>query len=101
MTVVIKDSSVSKVAGWLAAGSTTGFQFPALFATISRPAMGTTQPPCLWVPGLKRSECEDDLSPLPSAEVEDCVTYVYFSPHLRLCGWCLGTGTILPFLSLV
>jgi hypothetical protein len=46
------------------------------FTTISRMAVGPTQPPIQWVPealsiGVKWLGCEADHSPLPSAEVKE------------------------------
>jgi hypothetical protein len=38
--------------------------------TSSRPALGSTQPPIQWVPGVKRQEREADHSPPASAEVK-------------------------------
>jgi hypothetical protein len=47
-----------------------------LFATVSRPALGPTQPPTKWVLGvlslgIKRPEREANHSPPSSAEVKD------------------------------
>jgi hypothetical protein len=47
-----------------------------LFTTVSRLALGSTQPPVLWVPGAlslgeKWSRCEADHSPPSSAKVEN------------------------------
>jgi hypothetical protein len=58
---------------------TTGVQFPAgifLFATVSRPAPESTQPPIQRVPGavslgVKRPGRETDYSPPSSAEVNN------------------------------
>jgi len=42
-----------------------------LFATASRPALGPTQPPIQWVPGVKRPGREADYSPPSSAAVKN------------------------------
>jgi hypothetical protein len=47
-----------------------------LFSTVSKTALGPTQPPIQWVPGalslgVKRSEREADHSPPFSAEVKE------------------------------
>jgi hypothetical protein len=49
-----------------------------LFTTASRTALGLTQPPIQWVPGVlslgvKRPRREADHSPPSSAEVKECV----------------------------
>jgi hypothetical protein len=59
----------------------TGVQVPAkarifLFAAMSRPALGPTQPLILWVPGvlflgLKQLVCEADYSPASGAEINN------------------------------
>jgi hypothetical protein len=73
--------------------------FPAglgifLFTTASRPALGSTQPPIQWVPGVpslgvKRPGRESDHSSPSSAEVKECVElYLHSfntSPLLILC----------------
>jgi hypothetical protein len=51
-----------------------------LFSTASRPALGLTQPPTQWVPGVKRPEREADRSPPFSAEVKVCVE-LYHHPN--------------------
>jgi hypothetical protein len=40
------------------------------FSISSRPALGSTQPPIKWVPGVKRQGREADNSPPTSAEVK-------------------------------
>jgi hypothetical protein len=42
-----------------------------LFSTTSRPALGPTQPPIQWVPGVKLQGREADHSPPSSAEVKN------------------------------
>jgi hypothetical protein len=51
-----------------------------LFSTSSRPALGSTQPPIQWVPGVKRQRREADNSPLASAEVKKMWIYTS-TPH--------------------
>jgi len=56
--------------GWL------GADIFFLFATVSRPALGTTPPPIQWVPGapslgIKRPEHEADHSSPSSAEIKN------------------------------
>jgi hypothetical protein len=41
-----------------------------LFSTVSRPALGATQPPIQWVPEVKRPRREADHSPPSAAEVK-------------------------------
>jgi hypothetical protein len=52
--------------------------FPAgagvfLFSTVPRPALGLTQHPIQWVPGVKRLGHEADYSSPPCAEVNNTV----------------------------
>jgi len=66
---------------------TTGVRFPVgagifLLATAPRPALGPTQPPIQWVPGVlspgvKRPERETDHSLPPSADVKNAWSYTY------------------------
>jgi hypothetical protein len=84
------------------------------FTTLSRTALGPTQPPIQWVPGalslgLKLPEREADHSPPSSAEVKERVELYLHSPntpswrgaqlkkalnkiHKNLCGWWLITN---------
>jgi hypothetical protein len=55
-----------------------------LFDTVSRSALGPTQPPIRWVPGalslgVKRLGREADHSPPSNAEVEECVELYHHS----------------------
>jgi hypothetical protein len=87
-------------------------QFPVvtgifLFTTISRTALGSTQPPMQSVPGalspgVKQPGRKADHSPPSSAEVKECME-LYFHLQYTLMIWCLvkkGTGTALPLPSL-
>jgi hypothetical protein len=64
-----------------------------LFTTVSRTALGPTQPPIQWVPGLlslgvKQLRHEADHSPPSSAKVKNAWSYTSTSP-ICLHGWCL------------
>jgi hypothetical protein len=64
-----------------------------LFDAVSRPALGSTQPPSQWVPGalslgIMRPGREADHSPPSSAEVKECAELYLHSP-IRLQAWCL------------
>jgi hypothetical protein len=93
------DSSVSTATGYGLDDLLIEVRFPAEDAnsfldTISRPALGATQPPISWVPaalslGVKRPECEADHVPPPSAEVKECVELYIYSP-IRLHGVVLS-----------
>jgi hypothetical protein len=57
-----------------------------LFSTLSRPALGSTQPPNQWVPGalppgIKLPGREADHSPPASAEVKKIWIYTSTHPH--------------------
>jgi hypothetical protein len=57
-----------------------------LFTTVSRLALGPTQPPIQWVPevlslGVKRPGSEADHSPPFSAEAKECVDLYLYSPN--------------------
>jgi hypothetical protein len=59
---------------------------PGLITTASRIALGPTQPPIQWVPGVlslgvKWSGREADHSPSSSAEVKECVEMYLHSPN--------------------
>jgi hypothetical protein len=65
-----------------------------LFTTVSRTALGPTQPLILWVPaalplGVKRPGREADYSPPSSAEVKNTWNYTS-SPPMRLYGVVLS-----------
>jgi hypothetical protein len=66
----IRRSSVGIATAWM-----VGVRFPAgirdFFFTACRPALGPTQPPIQWVPGVKRPGREADHSPPSSAEVKN------------------------------
>jgi hypothetical protein len=64
-----------------------------LFTTLSRTALGPTQPPIQWVPGalslgVKRPGREADHSPPFSAEVKNEWSYTS-TPQYVLTAWCL------------
>jgi hypothetical protein len=74
-------------------GWTARVPFPAwqdfLFSTASRPTLGPTNPPILWVPeaisaGIKRPGREADHLPPSSAEVDDGVA---IPPLPRMSSW--------------
>jgi hypothetical protein len=69
-----------------------------LFSTASRPALGTTQPPIQWVPGVKRLGPEADHSPPASAEIKNSGAICTSTPPYVFKAWCLTncTGTTLP-----
>jgi hypothetical protein len=52
-----------------------------LFSTSSIPALGFTQPPIQWVPGVKRPGCEADRSPPTSVEVKKMWIYTSTPPY--------------------
>jgi hypothetical protein len=64
-----------------------------LFTTASRTALGPTQPPIQWVPGVpslevKRPGREADHSPTSSAEVKNAWSYTS-TPLYVFMAWCL------------
>jgi hypothetical protein len=52
------------------------------FSISSRPALGSTQPPIKWVPGVKRPESEADHSPAINAEVKKMWIYTSTPPYV-------------------
>jgi hypothetical protein len=76
----VMNSTVTDTTGW-----TTGIEFPAgardfIYAAVSRPALGPTQPPIQWIRG---AEPEVDHSPLSSAEVKNDGTVPPLPVRLR------------------
>jgi hypothetical protein len=64
-----------------------------LFATVSRPALGPTQPPIQWAPGalfleVKWPGRKADHSPPSSAEVKNARSYTS-TPQYVFMAWCL------------
>jgi hypothetical protein len=59
-----------------------------LFATAPGPALGPSQPPIHWLPGVKRQGREADNSPPFSAEVKNTWSYTS-SPPYAFMAWCL------------
>jgi len=55
-----------------------GFFFPS--PPHPGPALGPTQPPVQWLPGLKRLGREADHSPQSSAEFKNGLSYSYTPP---------------------
>jgi hypothetical protein len=52
-----------------------------IFSTSYREALGPTQPPIQWVPGVKRQGREADHSPPASAEVKKMWIYISTPPY--------------------
>jgi hypothetical protein len=78
-----------------------------LSTTVSRPALGPTQPPIRWVPVapslvVKRPEREADHSPPCSAEVKNVWSYTS-TPQYGFMAWCSvkSTGTTLHFTFII
>jgi hypothetical protein len=67
------DSSVGITTGYGldGRGSNPGRGKIFVFSKASRPALGTTQPPIQWVPGVKRPGREADRSAPSSAEIKN------------------------------
>jgi hypothetical protein len=94
-----RDSSVGIVLGYGLDDRGSRVRFPAgagilLFTTVSRTALGPTQPPIQWVPGalslgVKWPGREADHSPPSSAEVKNAWSYTSTLP-IRLHGVVLS-----------
>jgi len=54
----------------------------------TRPALGPTQSPIWWVPGVKRPGREADHLPPSDAEVKNVGIYTYTTPCV-FTTWCL------------
>jgi hypothetical protein len=66
--------------GWTTERSSPGRVKNFHFSMSSRPALGSTQPPVQWVPGVKRPGREADHSPPTSAEVKK-IGSIHPFPH--------------------
>jgi hypothetical protein len=77
----------SRYSEWLRAGrlwgrsSSPGRVKNFLFSMSSSPALGLTQPPIQWVPGVKRPGREADNSAPDSAEVKKMWIYTSTTPY--------------------
>jgi hypothetical protein len=63
-----------------------------LLTTVSRPALGTNQPPIQWIPGVpnlvvKRQGIEATHSPPSNAELKNAWSYTS-TPHYAFMSWC-------------
>jgi hypothetical protein len=92
---VSRDSSVVQrwATGWMIGGSSPGrgWEF-FLFTTVSRPALGSTQPPIQWVLGalslgVKLPGRETDHSPPSSAQIKNGWSYTS-PPQCASMVWC-------------
>jgi hypothetical protein len=83
INITSRDSSVGIATGYgLGGGSSPGRVEYFHFSISSRPALGSTQPPIKWVPGLKRQGREADHSPPTSAEVKKMWIYTSIPPYV-------------------
>jgi hypothetical protein len=82
----------SRYRDWLRAGQPRGWSFSPgggknFHFSMSRPALGSTQPPTQWVPGafspaVKRPGPEADHSPPTSAEIKKTWVYTSTPPYI-------------------
>jgi hypothetical protein len=82
-----QDSSVGIATGYglddqVGGNSSPGKAKNFHFSISSRPALGSTQPPIKWVPGVKRQWLEADHSPSTSAEVKKMWIYISTPPYV-------------------
>jgi hypothetical protein len=87
-----RDSSIGMALGYGLGDRGSRVRFPAelgifLFTTVSRTALGITQPPIQWVPGslslgVKWPGREADHSPPSSAEVKEYVELYLHFPNM-------------------
>jgi hypothetical protein len=103
--VNMEPGELSRYSNWLGLNDWGGWSSSPgrvknfLFSKFSRPALGSTQPPIQWVPGVKRPGRETDHSFPANAEVEENEDLYIHSP-IRLHGVMLNllsAGTTLPF----
>jgi hypothetical protein len=76
-----------------------------LFTTVSRPAVGPTQPPIQWVswaltPWVRLPVREADQSPPPTANVKNAWSSTYILQNVFMVCCLVSTGTILPLFYL-
>jgi hypothetical protein len=92
------DSSVGIALGYRLDNQVLGFDslqgLEIFLTTMSRTALGPTQPPIQWVPGalsleVKQPGCEADHSPPSSAEVKNVWSYTS-TPPIHLHGMVLS-----------
>jgi hypothetical protein len=79
-----RDSVVGIATGYGLDDRGVGVQVPVgsrIFSTSSRPALGPTQSPIQWVPGVKQQRREADHSPPASAEVKKMWIYISTPPY--------------------
>ena len=83
-SIVDRDSTVDMATRYGMEGPGIGFRWGRYFPHPSIPALGTTQPPIKWVPGLfsggKRLGRGVDHPPPTSAEVKEKVELYLYSP---------------------
>jgi hypothetical protein len=85
-----RDSVVSIVTGyrlddWGGRSSSPSRVKNFLFSISSRPALGPTQPPIQWVPGVKRPGLDADQSPPVNAKVKKKCGSIHPLPNMPWC----------------
>jgi hypothetical protein len=94
LATLLIEGRLEATMGWTEGGSRV--RFPRglgifLFTTVSRTALGPTQPPIQWVPGalflwVKQPGCEPDHSPPYCVEVKESVELYLYSPVKKAQG---------------